>query len=437
MAAPKAAANGAKFWDNLKQAAIVINGGIITFFGISLYRGEEKFYANIAMPMTRLLDPERVHNLAVTAAKYKLVPRPRIADPPSLKSEVWGRTFSNPVGLAAGFDKQGEAVDGLLKVGFGFVEIGSITPHPQKGNDKPRVFRLVEDEAIINRYGFNSEGHEAVFRRLRHREAEPKISDLIKFPHMGDARNRANVNFWTEHTVTWSEERLKRERGMMGVNLGKNKLSGHPVSDYVSGVKVFGKVADYLVINVSSPNTPGLRDMQGRRQLEELLDQVVAERDKLHVEQKPPLLVKIAPDLTDKDKADIAAVVMREKGGVDGLIVCNTTVQRPDSLQSQNKGEVGGLSGQPLKTMATNTVRDMYRLTQGKVPIIGVGGISSGKDAYEKIKAGASLVQLYSALVYKGPPVVSKIKRELDELLREDGYKSISEAVGADMKDSK
>ncbi|XP_076449791.1 dihydroorotate dehydrogenase (quinone), mitochondrial-like isoform X2 [Babylonia areolata] len=447
MAAPKAAANGAKFWDNLKQAAIVINGGIITFFGISLYRGEEKFYANIAMPMTRLLDPERVHNLAVTAAKYKLVPRPRIADPPSLKSEVWGRTFSNPVGLAAGFDKQGEAVDGLLKVGFGFVEIGSITPHPQKGNDKPRVFRLVEDEAIINRYGFNSEGHEAVFRRLRHREAEPKISAT----YMSEQRNMLNINFWTDTVreeekasarVAVREKRdrteLKRqERGMMGVNLGKNKLSGHPVSDYVSGVKVFGKVADYLVINVSSPNTPGLRDMQGRRQLEELLDQVVAERDKLHVEQKPPLLVKIAPDLTDKDKADIAAVVMREKGGVDGLIVCNTTVQRPDSLQSQNKGEVGGLSGQPLKTMATNTVRDMYRLTQGKVPIIGVGGISSGKDAYEKIKAGASLVQLYSALVYKGPPVVSKIKRELDELLREDGYKSISEAVGADMKDSK
>ncbi|KAL8588251.1 hypothetical protein ACOMHN_057969 [Nucella lapillus] len=485
MAGPsRALGNGsANFWEKLKQAAILLNGGVLTFFGISLYRGDEKFYEQIAMPMMRLLDPETAHNFSITAAKYNLVPRSRIVDPVTLKTEVWGRTFSNPVGLAAGFDKQGEAVDGLLKVGFGFVEVGSITPYPQKGNEKPRNFRLVEDEAVINRYGFNSDGHEAVYKRLHHREAEPRISDLIKLPHMGDARNRANVNFWTEHTVTWGEDRLRREsymseqrnmlninfwthtgreeergsdkkaarmktrrtekadskqeRGMMGVNLGKNKLSGHPVADYVSGVKVFGKVADYLVVNVSSPNTPGLRDMQGRQQLEELLDQVVAERDKLRVDPKPPLLVKIAPDLTDKDKADIAAVVSRKKGGVDGLIVCNTTVQRPDTLKSKHRGEVGGLSGRPLKTLATNTVRDMYRLTHGKIPIIGVGGISSGKDAYDKVKAGASLVQLYSALAYKGPPVVTKIKRELDELLREDGYKSISEAVGADVKDSK
>ncbi|KAK7113860.1 dihydroorotate dehydrogenase (quinone), mitochondrial-like isoform X2 [Littorina saxatilis] len=400
MANPKVAANASVFWEQLRSAAIVLNGGVITFCGISLYRGDEKFYTNIAMPMLRMLGPETAHNFSITAAKYKLVPRPRVADPPSLKTEVWGRTFNNPVGLAAGYDKQGEAVDGLLKIGFGFVEIGSVTPAPQPGNDKPRVFRLVDDEAIINRYGFNSDGHEEVFKRLRHRETEPKVS----------------------------------ERGMMGVNLGKNKLSGHAVADYVAGVKVFGKVADYLVINVSSPNTPGLRQLQGRQQLEELLDQVVAERNKLRVEHKPPLLVKIAPDLSDEDKADIAAAVIREKGGVDGLIVTNTTVERPNSLQSKQREETGGLSGKPLKDLATNTVRDMYKLTNGKVPIIGVGGISSGQDAYDKIKAGASLVQLYTALIYKGPPLVSKIKRELDQLLREDGYKSISEAVGADVK---
>ncbi|PVD20405.1 hypothetical protein C0Q70_18559 [Pomacea canaliculata] len=383
MAASRAA-NGSMFWEHLKQAAIVLNGGVITFFGINLYRGDEKVYSEMFMPMVHWLNPETAHKLSVAAAKYKLVPRPRVADPLSLKTEVWGRTFNNPVGLAAGFDKHGEAVDGLLKAGFGFVEIGSVTPVPQPGNEKPRVFRLTEDRAVINRYGFNSEGHDAVFKRLRHREAEPVVS----------------------------------ERGLMGVNLGKNKLSGHPVSDYVTGVRIFGKVADYLVINVSSPNTPGLRDLQGKKELEELLDQVVAERDRLRVSPKPPLLLKIAPDLSDKDKEDIAAVVTRPQGGVDGLIVTNTTVQRPSTLKSKHKGEAGGLSGEPLKDMSTSVVRDMYRLTKGKVPIIGTGGISSGKDAYEKIKAGASLIQVYTALVYHGPPVVAKIKRELDQLLR-------------------
>ncbi|XP_025115969.1 dihydroorotate dehydrogenase (quinone), mitochondrial-like isoform X2 [Pomacea canaliculata] len=436
MAASRAA-NGSMFWEHLKQAAIVLNGGVITFFGINLYRGDEKVYSEMFMPMVHWLNPETAHKLSVAAAKYKLVPRPRVADPLSLKTEVWGRTFNNPVGLAAGFDKHGEAVDGLLKAGFGFVEIGSVTPVPQPGNEKPRVFRLTEDRAVINRYGFNSEGHDAVFKRLRHREAEPVVSDMIKYPHMGDARNRANVNFWTEHTQMWPNHKLRRERGLMGVNLGKNKLSGHPVSDYVTGVRIFGKVADYLVINVSSPNTPGLRDLQGKKELEELLDQVVAERDRLRVSPKPPLLLKIAPDLSDKDKEDIAAVVTRPQGGVDGLIVTNTTVQRPSTLKSKHKGEAGGLSGEPLKDMSTSVVRDMYRLTKGKVPIIGTGGISSGKDAYEKIKAGASLIQVYTALVYHGPPVVAKIKRELDQLLREDGYNSVTEAVGADFKQKK
>ncbi|XP_071091886.1 dihydroorotate dehydrogenase (quinone), mitochondrial-like isoform X3 [Haliotis cracherodii] len=385
------------FWKQLGQAVFVCTGGTLTFFGISLYNGSEKFYREMAMPALQWLGAERAHNLAVIAAKYKMVPKPTLADSPNLKTQVWGLEFSNPVGLAAGFDKHGEAVEGLMKVGFGFVEVGSITPEPQPGNPKPRVFRLKKDKAVINRYGFNSDGHESVYQRL-HPRATPTP-------------------------------------GVLGVNLGKNKTSTDSGQDYVRGVKKFGCVADYLVINVSSPNTPGLRSLQGRQQLEDLLDKVVTARDDLGGSYKPPLLVKIAPDLTDQDKQDIAAVVSKKKCGVDGLIVTNTTVSRPPSLLSDDKAEIGGLSGEPLKTLSTATVRDMYRLTQGKIPIIGVGGISSGVDAYEKIRAGASLVQLYTALVYQGPPVVSRIKRELQELLQSDGYSNISQAVGADHRD--
>ena len=382
------------------------------------------------MPLIiRTCDPETAHKFAVKMAKYKLLPRSRYPDPPSLKSVVWSRQFSNPVGLAAGFDKDGDAVDGLLSLGFGFVEIGSITPVPQPGNPQPRVFRLIEDNAVINRYGFNSEGHEAVFTKLRYREQQPKLSD-VKCPRMDEQRNMLNINLWTETDPP--NMNFKKEQGVLGINLGKNKLSSYPVEDYVKGVKRFGKIADYLVINVSSPNTPGLRAMQGRKELETLLDQVVKERDSLPSNPKPALLVKIAPDLSDQDKQDIAAVVMRDKGGVDGLIVTNTTVTRPSSLESCHREETGGLSGEPLKELSTKTVHDMYRLTKGKIPIIGVGGISSGRDAFEKIRAGASLVQIYTALVYKGPPVVDKIKRELTDILEKEGYSNIADAVGAD-----
>ncbi|KAK6184606.1 hypothetical protein SNE40_007049 [Patella caerulea] len=391
------ASNGSVFVKQLKQMVVVCGGGTLTFFGFSLYRGDAKFYENMVMPAMRLLDAETAHNLAIKMAKYKLVPRQSLADPPLLQSKLWGKTFTNPVGLAAGFDKHGEAVDGLLKMGFGFVEVGSITPAPQEGNPKPRVFRLVEDRGVINRYGFNSDGHEVVVNRLRYRE--------------------------DEHVVS--------ERGIMGINLGKNKFSSYPVEDYVQGVKRFGKLADYLVINVSSPNTPGLRAMQGRKQLEELLEKVAAERDKLRLKEKVPLLVKIAPDLSAEDKNDIAAVVSKINSGVDGLIVSNTTVSRPPSLQNKHKEEIGGLSGDPLKHLSTTTISDMYKLTKGKIPIIGVGGISNGKDAYEKIKAGASLVQLYTALIYQGPPVVKKVKRELAQYLESDGYSNIEEAIGA------
>lgn len=387
----------AKSAKRLKDIAIIVPGAFLTFAGYSIYEGNEKFYREYVMPFThKFFDAETAHRLGVLAAKYNIVPRKqKTPDSPILSSVVFGREFSNPVGLAAGFDKDGEGVRGLTKIGFGFIEIGSVTPEPQPGNPKPRVFRLKEDKAVINRYGFNSEGHEAVYNRLKDRVTE-------------------------------------QDNCLLGINLGKNKSSTDPISDYTQGVEKFSRLADYLVVNISSPNTPGLRDLQGKQKLQNLLDKVIERRDEMEV--RKPLLVKIAPDLTDRDKEDIAAVVTSRKGYVNGLIISNTTVRRPPSLRNPSKTEEGGLSGPPVRDMSTKTIADMYRLLNGSIPIIGVGGVSSGQEAYKKIRSGASLVQLYTALVYEGPPVVKKIKRELEELLRRDGFKSISEAVGADVK---
>ncbi|XP_052818851.1 dihydroorotate dehydrogenase (quinone), mitochondrial-like isoform X1 [Mya arenaria] len=430
------ARNQTTFMKQLKEMALIVGGGSLAFVGIQVYNGNERFYRDYIMPcVMRCLDPESAHNLAIFIAKHKLVPKQNYADPASLQTKVWDREFSNPVGVAAGFDKDGVGVDAMLESGFGFVEVGSVTPKPQPGNPKPRLFRLVEDKAVINRFGFNSDGHKAVKERLQARTADQK-KDEIYYPYISEERNMLNINMWTE---TWGPDtpplHCQSCGGVVGVNLGKNKTSDSLVGDYVEGVREFAPLADYLVVNVSSPNTPGLRSLQGRQQLEELIAKVSEERNSSNSERKPPLLVKIAPDLTEQDKTDIAAVVLQTPGRVDGLIVSNTTVSRPDSLQSKHKSESGGLSGEPLKTLATQTIVDMYRLTNGAVPIIGVGGVASGQDAYEKIRAGASLVQLYSALVYQGPPVVKTIKRELAELLEKDGFTSVSQAVGAGLKD--
>ncbi|CAE1292947.1 DHODH [Acanthosepion pharaonis] len=388
------------FLKQVRDVCVIISGGTVCFSCISLYQGNEKFYKQFVMPAVQILNPETAHKIGVALAKYHFFQKPKTPDPPILKTNVWGHEFRNPVGLAAGFDKHGEAVDGILKMGFGFLEVGSITPEPQPGKEKPRVFRLTEDKAIINRYGFNSDGHKVVYKRLADREERQKI----------------------------------KEPGILGINLGKNKDSLDAANDYVQGVRLFGELADFLVINISSPNTSGLRDLQAKENLENLINKVVTERNQLKCGKKPPLLVKISPDLTDKDKEDIAEVVIKEKNSVDGLIISNTTVSRSESLISSHQKETGGLSGAPLKHMSTLVLRDMYSLTQGKLPIIGVGGISSGKDAYDKIKAGASLVELYTALAYQGPVVVNKIKRELAELLEADGYTSVADAVGADHK---
>lgn len=382
-----------------KEAVKIISSGSLLFASYLTVVGDERFYANHLMPLLqRFLGAETAHVLAVKMIGLGLVPLTRYQDPTSLEVNVLGLKFKNPIGIAAGFDKHGEAVDGLYKLGFGFVEVGTITPKPQEGNPKPRVFRLTADQAVINRYGFNSYGLEEAQQRLSARK---------------------------------DTQQQKRNAGLpLGINLGKNKLSQDAGADYLEGVRELGPLADYLVINVSSPNTPGLRDLQGKAELQQLLQTVLKERDALQGECKPPVLVKIAPDLTAQDKQDIADVVTEL--GVDGLMVSNTTVSRAETLQDPHKSEVGGLSGQPLKELATNTVREMYNLTKGKVPIVGIGGVASGQDAMDKIRAGASLVQLYTALTYQGPPVVTKIKRELEQLLKEQGFSSVSEAVGAD-----
>jgi dihydroorotate dehydrogenase len=345
-------------------------------------------YYRIAGPLIRLFAPETAHNLSIAILKTGLVPPQPAKDDPSLAITLWGRTFPNPVGLAAGYDKNAEVPDALLFQGFGFVEIGTVTPKPQPGNPKPRMFRLVEDKAVINRMGFNNDGVEAVAERLSRRH----------------------------------------RKGIVGVNIGKNKTTEDAAADYELGTRGLGPLADYLVINVSSPNTPGLRALQGRAPLEDLVRRTKVAMGAIAA--PPPLLLKIAPDLTEDDKTDIAEVALAT--GLDGLMISNTTIARPEGLASQHRGETGGLSGPPLFGPSTALLKDMYRLTEGRLPLVGVGGITTGAQAYAKIRAGASLVQLYTALIYHGTAQVTRIKRELAALLRRDGFETLADAVGAD-----
>lgn len=385
-----------------KSTVIVLATGIAGYTALELLYGSETFYKKAVMPMVhKFVDGEDSHRWAVRAASWGLLPRFgwNRKEYPELKCELFGREFKNPIGLAAGFDKDGQAITQLAKnSGFGLIEIGSVTPIPQPGNNRPRVFRLLEDEGVINRYGFNSDGVGRVHQRVR------------------SARD------------SWVPE----EYAYFGVNLGKNKLTEDAKLDYEIGVNYFAPHCDYLVLNVSSPNTPGLRSMQKKSDLEKLLAYVREALDMHKLEKRPQVFLKIAPDLIESEMKDIAQVVTNKKFGVDGIIVSNTTIARPDYLRSENKSETGGLSGAPVREISTECVRKMYKLTNGQIPIIGCGGVFSGEDAYEKIRAGASLVQLYSAFVYEGFPVIGKIKRELSELLKRDGFNHVSEAVGAD-----
>jgi dihydroorotate dehydrogenase len=345
------------------------------------------------LPALRRLPREAAHELTLRALELGSDRLLRVSataepDPPILAQRLWGLDFANPVGLAAGYDKDARVPAAIGRLGFGFVEVGTVTPRPQPGNPKPRVFRLDQDQAIINRLGFNSGGLDAVCGRLSRRVRS----------------------------------------GIVGVNLGKNRDTEDAAGDYAEGIRRTAGLADYLVVNVSSPNTPGLRELQHRAALTALLHRLLELRGKTGY--RVPLLLKIAPDLTPEECKDIAQVALET--GIDGLIASNTTVERPPGLVSRYAGEAGGLSGRPLFVRSTALLADLYRLTQGRLPLIGVGGIMSAEDAYAKIRAGASLVQLYTALVFAGPDLVTQIKSGLASLLQRDGFTSVTGAIGTD-----
>ena len=336
-------------------------------------------------PALFLLDAERAHQLSLAGLKILPKRMPAQADGP-LASEVAGLKFPNPFGMAAGYDKDGEVPDALLGLGFGFAEVGSITPLPQIGNPRPRLFRLIQDRAVINRMGFNNHGAEAAVTRLAARLGRP---------------------------------------GVVGINLGANKDSPDRVSDYATMAQLMAPLASYLAVNVSSPNTPGLRALQDEGALAALLDAVLDARGS----SGPPVFLKVAPDLEPADIDAIARIALDKRLGA--LIVSNTTISRPP-LASRHAGEAGGLSGAPLRDLAQQRLRDFRKATGGAIPLVGVGGIASADDAWARIRAGASLVQLYSAMVYHGPGIARTIVRGLEVLMARDGFASIAEAVGTE-----
>ena len=342
--------------------------------------------AALAPPVLQRLDPERAHRLAILAIRLGLAGRAPEADDPALMTETLGLRFPNPIGLAAGFDKNAVAVRGLSRLGFGFVETGSVTPRPQPGNPLPRVFRLEPDHAVINRYGMNNDGLDAYVARLKS---------------------------------------LPRRRAVrLGANLGINKHGADPERDYPALVAAVAPHVDYIVINVSSPNTPGLRDLQGERQLRAILSAVQAA-----VPARPPLLVKIAPDLPGAALEAIVETAVAH--ALDGLIVANTTTARPDTLRSPHAGETGGLSGAPLLAPSTAMLRRAHRLAAGRLALIGCGGIATGADVLARLQAGAHLVQLYTSFAYAGPALLARMKRELLAAMQREGYRTVAQAIGA------
>jgi dihydroorotate dehydrogenase len=339
---------------------------------------------DLAVAALRLLPPETAHKTTLRlASAFEPLLLPARKDDPRLAVEALGLRFPNPVGIAAGFDKNARAYGAMLKLGFGFAECGTVTPRPQAGNPRPRLFRLTKDGAIVNRMGFDNDGMQAVGERL--------------------ARGR---------------------RGIVGINIGANRDSENRIADYRTCFLRLSSLADYVAVNVSSPNTPGLRDLQGREALRTLLASLVEARGGKRI----PLLLKIAPDLDDRALDDIAETALG--AGIDGLIVGNTTLMRPPWLQSASAAQAGGLSGKPLFAASTRILAAMRARVGSKLVLIGVGGIASGEDAYAKIRAGASLVQLYSALVYQGTGLVARIKRELLACLARDGFSRLADAVG-------
>ena len=348
------------------------------------------FY-KVATGLMRTMPAERAHRTTIKALKTGLGPISKEVDAPELQIEVGGLTLPNPVGLAAGFDKDCEVPDAMLAAGFGFVECGTVTPHPQIGNPKPRLFRLTEDQAVINRMGFNNGGLDMFKARL---------------------------------------EKRRGKGGLIGANLGANKDSSDRIGDYLRGLSSLWGLSDYFTINISSPNTPGLRDLQSADEMDELLGRIADIRAELSG-NKPsfPIFLKVAPDLA---YSQIERVVEQARMyGMNAIIVSNTTIARPDSLKSIHKGEQGGLSGAPLFHPSTEILKEFYNAAAGKIDLIGVGGISNGEQAYAKIRAGAKAIQLYSALVFQGPALVTQINQDVKARLKADGFSSLSEAVGA------
>ena len=346
---------------------------------------------SVLRPFLFKLDPETTHDLAIKSLKFNYLPKKmfEVEDEQILNIELLGKNFPNPIGLAAGFDKSGEVYNSLLKFGFGFIEIGTVTPLKQFGNPKPRIFRLEDDSALINRLGFNNDGIEIIKNRIK----------------------------------------SEKKKGVVGINIGPNKNTKDQKNDFCIGLKNFFDIADYITVNISSPNTEGLRNFHDQEKLEDLLLALnkIKSENKINI----PLLLKISPDIKDNHISEIADTAI--KNDISGIILTNTTNSNKDKLISDFKKEEGGLSGEPLQQISTNMIKKFYKQLNGKIPIIGVGGVNSGKSAYEKIIAGASLLQLYTGLVYKGPSIVKNIKKELIQILKVEGLNNIKDAIGKNL----
>ena len=338
------------------------------------------------------MDAEEAHHFAMSCHKKGLVPKAKKPSDPTLHTKFCGLNFSHPIGLAAGFDKQTEAIQQTLDLGFAFTEVGGVVPLPQSGNPKPRLFRIPEAHAVINRFNFNSDGFDICLERVRKWHLKNKGRDIV------------------------------------GINIAKGDHYTDAAEAYILGLQTFAPHVSFVTVNVSCPNEPDARNLEGRDQLKDLLQRVQAAHNAL--QKKPLLFVKISPDQTPQQTSDIAEVALTS--GIDAMIIGNTTSSRPTSIMSATVKEKGGLSGKPLFELSTKILADIYRLTKGEIPLIGCGGVFTGADAYAKIRAGASLIQIYTALVYEGPFVISRIANELSALLKRDGFKSINEAVGAD-----
>ncbi len=343
---------------------------------------------SVLRPFLFNLDPETAHDLAVKSLKFNPLPSKmfKVEDEEMLNIELLGKNFPNPIGLAAGFDKSAEVYNSLLKLGFGFVEVGTVTPLKQYGNPKPRIFRLEEDQALINRLGFNNDGMEA-------------IKDRIK---------------------------SNSKKGILGVNIGPNKETKDQKNDFCLGLKNFFDIADYITVNISSPNTEGLRDFHDQQKLVDLI--VSLNKIKKDNGTNIPLLLKISPDINNSHISEIADAAI--KNSISAIVLTNTTNRYRDNLKSSLKNEKGGLSGDPLHQISTNMIKSFSRELKGKIPIIGVGGVNSGKSAYEKILAGASLLQLYTSFVYRGPSAAKDIKKELIQILKSEGISNIKDVIG-------